>query len=247
MHGRRAAGAIIGIVIIIAGIIIVVAGDLGDGGDGGADDGSAGAIEVARVEAAGCDRPQTRSGVGTFVADDVVLTAAHVVEGGLRELRVGESTAVVVGIDARTDLALVALVAVVERDDSNISRDLPRWTVTPSSTPFSDVSPGPVRVVTPEESVDTRLIRTLTLRVEDVTAGTTVERQALELEAIVDEGDSGAPVVDSAGDLVGVVTLRRPSTGVSYASAVPLLTDLLDHAAYQEVRADPLARPHPCT
>jgi S1-C subfamily serine protease len=231
MHrGRAAAGAIITIMMILA--IVVIAAALGDGG-------SPVAIEVALVEAVGCDRPQTRSGVGAFVADDVVLTAAHVVEGDLRELRVGETSAVVVGIDTRTDLALVAL---IDRD-STVDGDLPRWIV----TPHRDASPGPVQVVTPEGSTDITLVRRLTLRVEDITADTTVERRALELDVVVDPGASGSPVIDANGDLIGVVTLRRPSTGVSYASAVPAFTDLLDSATYQEVRSGPLARPEACT
>jgi S1-C subfamily serine protease len=247
MHRRRAAaGATIAIggdaaVVAVVGVVSVVAA-LASLASGCADDGGAAtAVQVAGVEAIGCDRPQPRSGVGTFVADDMLLTAAHVVEGDLRDLRVGGAPAVVVGIDHRTDLALVAIVA--GHDDSIGDRESPRWVVTPPS----DFSPGPVRVVTPEGSSDVTLLRTLTLRVKDVTADTTAERQALELDVVVDEGDSGSAVVDADGNLLGVVVLRRPAAGVSYASAVPSFAELLDPDLYQAVRADPLARPGVCT
>ena len=153
------------------------------------------------------------------------ITAAHVVEGDLRDLRVGDSDAAVVGIDARTDLALVAILGP--------HRCVPRWI----ETGQVDAVAGPVQVVSPDGAVDTELVRSLALRVDDISNDTIDERQALELDIVVDEGDSGSPVVDDDGDLLGVVVLRRPSTGVSYASVVPLLDDLFDHALYQDVRA----------
>ncbi len=53
---------------------------------------------------------------------------------------------------------------------------------------------------------------------------------------MVEPGDSGSPVIDAEGSLIGVVVLSRAPTGVSYASRIPAFTDLLDTAAYQAVR-----------
>ncbi|MET0911538.1 MAG: serine protease [Ilumatobacteraceae bacterium] len=200
---------------------------------GGDDD--APPLAVVTVEATGCDRPQPRFGAGTFVADGVVLTAAHVVEGDLRDLTVGGAPAAVVGLDIGTDLALVALVGAAD--------DTADWSVTAAD----DVAPGPVRIVTPDASTEAELLRTLTLRVDDISDDTVTERAALEVDVVVAAGDSGSPVVDADGDLIGVVVLRRPSTGVSYASVVPVFSQLLDQALYQDIRADPLARPDACT
>jgi len=190
---------------------------------------------VVAIEATACDRPQPRFGVGTFVADGVVLTAAHVVEGDLRELRVGDVPAAVVGLDAQSDLALVAI--------PGASAATPAWTV----AVHDDANPGPVRILTMEGSAEATLIRGLTLRVDDISDDTVSERAALELDVVVGPGDSGSPVIDADEELLGVVVLRRPATGVSYASAVPRLTELLDRALYQAVRRSPLARPEACT
>jgi len=119
----------------------------------------------------------------------------------------------------------------------------PAWTV----GAHDDVSPGPVRILTPDSSAEATLIRGLTLRVDDISDDTVSERAALELDVVVGPGDSGSPVIDADDRLLGVVVLSRPSTGVSYASAVPPFPELLDQAVYQEVRAGPLAGPAACT
>lgn len=204
-------------------LVVVTAGSAALGGCGEPGTERSTPIAVTRVEATACDRPQPRLGVGTVVADGVVLTAAHVVEGDLRDLRVDGASAVVVGVDIESDLALLAVEGTPPTD--------PRWIVEPAI----DAVSGPVEILTDDGVIDTTLVRTLTLRVDDISAGVTRERATLELAVIVEEGDSGSPVVDAAGRLVGIVVLRRSSTGVSYASRIPAFTNLLDPMIYQDV------------
>jgi S1-C subfamily serine protease len=196
-------------------------------------------VEVAGIQAVGCDRPQPRYGVGTFVADGLVLTAAHVVEGNLRDLSVGGTAAEVVTLDLRTDLALVAL---IDRPDK-AGAGSTEWTARMAD----DVAAGPVRIVGPAGATEVELIRELTLRVDDSSRGITSEREALELDVVVSEGDSGSPVVDAGGRLIGVVVLRRPSTGVTYASAVAPFAERWNRSLEQDGRADWLAPPGACT
>ena len=79
----------------------------------------------------------------------------------------------------------------------------------------------------------TTVERVVTLRVDDVSAGVVHEREALVLAAEVRSGDSGSPVVDGAGDVVGVVVLRRRDESGSYATRVPPLPSRADLAADQ--------------
>jgi S1-C subfamily serine protease len=200
----------------------------------GADGDRATPVDIVEVEAIGCDRPQPRRGVGTVVADGVVLTAGHVVDGELRDLRVDGQPAAVVGMDAESDLALVAVTGHLD--------PTPSWRFGPPV----DVDPGPVSVRTAHRTVDAHLNRALTLRVEDITAHSTTQRGAFEIDVVVDPGDSGAPVIDTDGHPIGVVVLRRSSVGVSYASRLPALSELLDEGRYQELRSDRLARSGRC-
>jgi S1-C subfamily serine protease len=206
---------------LAAALVAVTAFVLSGCTEGGPDD--ARPDRVMRIEATPCDRPQPRLGAGTEVADGIVLTAAHVVDGDLRELLVDGEPASVVGIEVSSDLALVAF--------GGSLRALPSWDLTAAH----DIGPGPIEIVTTDGSIVAGLVRTLTLRVEDVSAGRTVEREAIELDVVVEEGDSGSPVVDGQGRLLGVVVLRRPSASVSYASRVPAFDDLLDSGLYQEL------------
>ena len=173
---------------------------------------SATSLTVVDVEAQACARPQPRLGIATRVGDNVFLTAAHVVDGDLRALTVNGAPAHVVALDERLDVALVA----------STEADLPApesWTGILSADDMSTpVEPGPVTIHRPDGVLETRLNRSLTLRVDDVTRGVIHERPALELDVVVDLGDSGAPVVDADGRMIGVVVLSRAPAGVSYAT-----------------------------
>lgn len=170
---------------------------------------------VAALEAQSCDRPQPRRGVATFLADDLAITAGHLVEGELRRLDVDGRPGEVVALDRRLDLALVTL-------DPGAPDHVPD----PGVTIREEPEPGPVELLRPIGDLSATITRALTLRVNDVTDGVTYERPALELDLVVGPGDSGSPVVDADGALLGVVVLRRQATGVSYATPVPPLDEL---------------------
>ena len=166
---------------------------------------------VVDVVAQACDRPQPRLGIATLVGDDVFITAAHVVDGDLRTLTINGAPAHVVALDERLDLALVAATPADPPPESWIG-------ILPADDESTPVEPGPVTVHRPDGVIETRLTRTLTLRIDDVTRGVVHERSALELDVVVDPGDSGAPVVDADGRVIGIVVLSRAAAGVSYAT-----------------------------
>ena len=207
---------------------------------------------VVTIESQTCRRPQPRVGVGTVLADGVALTAAHVVDDQLRRLEVDGRAARVVAISAATDLALVA-----SETSSDRTIDAARqWFDTiEGAVPAPVGASSAVTIVAADGDVPTTVERVVTLRVDDVSAGVVHERRALVLAAEVRPGDSGSPVVDRTGDVVGVVVLRRSDEPNSYATRIPPLPRPTDLVADQQRNttytggsaAESVAPTEPCT
>jgi S1-C subfamily serine protease len=162
------------------------------------------------VAAQPCDRPTRSLGLGVVVADGIVATAAHTVEGRLRALTVDDVPAQVVALDARTDLALLAA-------------DL-----TAAPTELATGVPDIGTVITADGPRDARIVRTGPLLVHDTTDGERYERQVHTFTPGVDDGTSGAPLVDADARLLGIVVLDNPSDGVAYAVTSGEVAALLD-------------------
>jgi S1-C subfamily serine protease len=168
---------------------------------GCADDSPAEAAEppsLVEVETVRCSQPNRFHGVGVVVGDDLVLTAGHVVEGELRDLMVDGEPAEVITIDRRTDLALV-------------SADVPP---TPAPTPADDV-PESARLLTASGARDVDIDRHVTLVVEHATDRATYRRDVVIFTPGVVDGESGSPLVDDAGRLVGIVVADQQGEGIA--------------------------------
>ena len=218
---------------------------------------AAASLSVVAIESQPCRSPQPRHGVGTVIANGVALTAAHVVDDPARTVEVAGEPAVVVATSARLDLAVLATA-----DASPVAIEAATtWfeAMDDATAPSVPVAPGPVTIVGSTGGImaglPARVTRALTLRVDDVSAGTTVERPAVELDIVVEPGDSGSPIVDADGELIGVIVLRRAPTGVSYGTRIAELPDRAEVARYQgwnltatrPKTAGPFAPPLPCT
>ncbi|HEX6660182.1 MAG TPA: serine protease [Ilumatobacter sp.] len=190
-------------------------------------------VTTVEIAATPCDRPSARLGVGTIVGEGLVLTAAHVVEDGLRDLSVDGRPARVIGLDARIDTALLAA-------------DTPSFAEAPSMATETTES---VRILTPTDVIDTTVTRVVTLTVDDATDRTAHRRQALVLEGAVVSGTSGAPVVDDDDRIVGMVTIAHRGRDVTYATRTAELRTLIDPASpsgRETVTGAGLAAPQPC-
>ncbi|HEX6658332.1 MAG TPA: serine protease [Ilumatobacter sp.] len=170
-------------------------------------------IATVAVAATPCDRPNARLGVGTVVADGLVLTAAHVVEDDLRDVEVDGRPARVVALDARTDAAVLELEQPIQHGAVMVD-DI--------------VVAGAVRIVMPGDVIETTVQRIVTLSVDDATDGVVHRRDALVLDGVVPAGTSGAPVVDGEGRVVGMVTISHAGRGVAYATRTRELLPLVD-------------------
>ena len=165
---------------------------------------------VVEVAAQPCDRPTRSRGLGFVVAEDLVATTAHTVEGPLRDLTVDGVAASVAAIDRRTDLALLD----VELDAA------------PAELSNKPVVAG--SVLRPGTASPVRIVRTGTLVVHDTTDRARYERQVHTFAPGVEDGTSGAPLVDAAGRVLGVVVLDRRGGDVAYAVTARELSGLLE-------------------
>jgi S1-C subfamily serine protease len=155
---------------------------------------------AVRIDADGC--PDIDNfGVGAVLSGGRVLTAAHVVAGSQHftvSIGTEKQTAVLVAIDPVNDLALLHL-------------DGP----SPAAFPVGPARAGDqgqiesVRATGPA-TMPATVTRLINLGIEDIYLHGHYERPALELDATIEPGDSGSPVV-VRGRVVGVTTLRSRS------------------------------------
>jgi hypothetical protein len=191
-------------------------------------------LTVVAIAATPCDRPTARLGVGAVVDDGLVLTAAHVVEDELRNVTVDGLPAHVVALDARTDAAVLAL------DTPNR-----RGAATMSDAAVAQA----VQIVTPTSVIDTTVERIVTLSVDDTTDGVVHVRPALVLDGTMAGGVSGAPVVDSGGRIVAIVSVTHGGRDVTYATTTRALRALIDSAidpGFDSATRSSLAALEPC-
>ena len=184
---------------------------------------------VVEVAARPCDTPNRSFGFGVVVAEDLVATAAHTVEGPRREISVDGRPARVAVLDARTDLALLAVD--VDATQARIAYDSPRHAIV-------DLPAGPI---------DVEILRTAPLVVRDTTDRARYRREVHTFMPGVEHGTSGAPLVDDDGRVLGIVVLDNPNRGVAYAVTGKELTNLLrDSHELLSVHSGPSQRESSC-
>jgi S1-C subfamily serine protease len=141
---------------------------------------------------------------GFVVGPARVVTVAHVLDGGAA-VRVAGRPARVVRVDRRLDLAVLAVSGLRAR----------------AARPAAAGGVEVLRGGRPH-ALRARVRRSVTATVKG--PGGAVVRPALELAAAVQPGDSGAPVTDGSGRVIGVVFARsdagRPTAWAVDARAV---------------------------
>lgn len=164
-------------------------------------------------------------GVGVAVRECAVVTADHVVRNA-DSVEVGPDAtpAAVSHGDPRTDLAILAVPAptatlpVTTTDEAGLGGTR-AWVVA-----AGDAVPRPIHI----DSV-------ITLRQRRLPSADVVERRAIVLRGGgIGPGDSGAAVVNGAGELVGVVTLADRAGDVAYAVAPSEITAVLADAGHRD-------------
>jgi len=152
------------------------------------------------------------NGSGFAIADDLIVTSAHVLLG-VDEVRVStfdgrELIGIPVAFDPDADLAILEVT-----DAALAPLTLAAETAEGTTGMLVGWEPGPFADPTPF-----RIERRVTVRIETVGGTDRVERRAWLLAAEVDSGDSGAALVDGAGEVIGVAfAASTEDAGVAYA------------------------------
>jgi S1-C subfamily serine protease len=184
------------------------------------------AASTVKVEGEACSRIQ--EGSGFFVADDLVVTNAHVVAGeDDSDVLLSDGTRMdgtVVAFDPVRDLAVL--------QTSGAGRPalpLNRADVGTSGGVFGHPGGGPLEISPFQVGEQITAVGT------DIYDSTRSERKVLVLAADLAPGDSGGALVDPRGQVVGVafaIAPDRPS--VAYALAVDEVTAVLSGDLTQE-------------
>ncbi len=177
-----------------------------------------------RVEGGASKMADDEEGSGTgFVVDPngILATCAHVVEGAKRmEVNVGGQSypATVIAVDAKADVALIrinanGLNALPLGDSESVQL---AESVRAIGYPLSDVLGTDVKVTT----------GTVAGIVQDKQRG-----KRIQIDASINPGNSGGPVVNSAGQVIGVASSKLSGSSVTSVGFASPINDLRTLAA----------------
>ncbi|MDH5519511.1 MAG: serine protease [Acidimicrobiia bacterium] len=173
------------------------------------DSGTVAAGDVFRVEIEACAGVSHQRATAMAVGPDLVATAAHTFETArsalVRAVDGGEIAAEVVYLDLDSDVALLSVDAAPLRIFALTAAD----------------DGAEVTIPTYADADGVEIKQATVLRSVSATLDGEGRRQAVELSASIDPGDSGAPVVDADGRAVGMVfaSSRRDDRGWAVAAA----------------------------
>jgi serine protease Do len=199
------------------------------------------AVVTVNTSGGGLLGAATGTGSGLiYDASGWILTNRHVVEGAtsltvtLNDGRVFDGT--VYGIDTLTDLAIVTIEAT----------DLPAAPIGTSS----DLKPGQLAIAIGnplgyENTVTTGIVsglgRQITASDATQSAPPDTLRNLIQTDAAINPGNSGGPLVNSAGQVIGINTaVSTTAQGVGFAIPIDVARPIMRQA----LAGEPLARPY---
>jgi len=187
------------------------------------------------------------SGSGFIISDDgYVLTNNHVVEGASRidlqlaDQRVFENVQVV-GTDPQTDVALLKIAGASDLPVTPLGNSLDtrvgEWVLAIGSPGFGGIGTGPLETsvtagIVSQKGRNIQILRSRNnLAIEDF----------IQTDAVINRGNSGGPLVNAAGEVIGINTAIASTNGLyqGYGFAVPieLAREVIDDLVeYGEIR-----------
>jgi len=141
----------------------------------------------------------TQTGSGAVIAADRVVTNAHVVAGVEQPLVEAPNGQVLEGrvvlFDPRADLAVLAVPGL----------DVPALELGGALEPGDAAVAGGYPYGGPYEASPAEVLAVSTERLRDIYGGALVDREVYTLAVDVSPGDSGGPLLDTAGEVAGLV------------------------------------------
>ena len=179
------------------------------------------AASIARVSAVACS--QRQDGTAFVVAPNLLLTNAHVVAGSL-DVEVAVSSkalqpATVTAFDPERDLALLRI------ETSLPSLALQSPLAGQLAAVIGHPAGGPLR------TSPIRLVERVTANGRDLYDSMDTQRKIWFAAAKLQSGDSGAPVIDTNGDVLGIIFAVAPPATPEYERAAYVL-DRAEIAAF---------------
>jgi S1-C subfamily serine protease len=177
---------------------------------------------VAKIEGVACDRIQ--DGTGFVARDDLVVTNAHVVAGEKRTTVIRDDgrqfNGTVIAFDPQRDLAIISVPGFGRPALPIQEAAVKNGT---SGGVFGHPGGEPLRVA------PFSVARTLSATGRDIYGSGVTERQVLELASSLRPGDSGSPIVDPGGAVVGIAfAIARDRSGVAYALSTAELASVFE-------------------
>ena len=168
-----------------------------------------------------CDRPTARLGVGTIVAEGLVLTAAHVVEDELRDVEVDGQPAQVVVLDVRIDAAVLEVEAPIDRGAAMVA-----------DVTVADA----VRILTPSGVIGTTVRRIVTLPSTTRRTGSCIAVKHWCSRAWCPPERAARRSLMATDASSGMVTISHTGRDVTYATRTGELQGLIEAAPISGAR-----------
>lgn len=150
-----------------------------------------------------------------------VATAAHTVRGA--------SMLTVVDAEGQEHLASVTS---FDKDSDLALLDVPTLTAPPLSLGTAQVGPATLITWRRSDGVTQQFVgvtRLLKINIEDIYADEVVQRTGLEVDGDVIVGQSGGPVVDASGEVIGIIyATSKDRDAVGFATDHAELRELID-------------------
>ncbi len=179
------------------------------------------------ITSIGCKSSPTQT-VGTVIGKDLIITVAHGVAGqtstSITTIDGQVLNAKVVAIDINLDLALLYIVS--RKSTTNLV-----------PLKFADAVEGSdARFVAFEDSrqfaISAKIKEILRIDTEDIYLKNKISRPGLEVETMVVVGNSGGPLINHEGEIVGLVwATSRNEKNLAWATRIEAAHDLLSRVS----------------